>query len=151
VQDQLKRVGVAMGITELDFNTFMDRNQSRRFDAAFLAFGSDPSPRTIAQLWTTQGFAASNSLSYSNPAFDRLIDQAITEPNRARAGALWHQAMRIINADAPAIWVYVPSPVLATHRRLQNAAARPDIWTALIPQWRVNPDSLIPRDLVAVP
>jgi hypothetical protein len=59
--------------------------------------------------------------------------------------------MRIINADAPAIWVYVPSPVLATHRRLQNAAARPDIWTALIPQWRVNPDSLIPRDLVAVP
>jgi peptide/nickel transport system substrate-binding protein len=151
LQDQLKRVGIAIAITELDLNAFIDRNQARRFDAAFLAWGSDPSPRSIAQVWTTTGIGASNTLSYSNPTVDRLINQAVAEPSRTRAGQLWHQAMRTINADAPAIWVYIPQPVFAAHRRLQNPTVRPDLWTAYLWQWRVNPDSLIPRDLVAVP
>jgi peptide/nickel transport system substrate-binding protein len=151
VQDQLKKVGIAMGITELDLNAFIARTQSRRFDAAFLAWGSDPSPRSITQIWGSRGIGASNSLSYSSPTFDRLTDQAFAERNRTRAGALWHQAMQTINADAPAIWIYVPRPVLAAHRRLQDVTVRPDLWTAQLWQWRVNPDSLIPRDLVAVP
>jgi peptide/nickel transport system substrate-binding protein len=151
VQDQLKRVGIAMGITELDLNAFIERTQSRRFDAAFLAFGSDPSPRTIAQVWSSKAIGASNSLSYSNPTFDRLTDQAIAEWNRTRAGALWRQAMQTINADAPAIWIYVPRPVLVAHQRLGDTPIRPDLWTAFLWTWRVNPDSLIPRDLVAVP
>lgn len=82
---------------------------------------------------------------------DRLMDQAVAESNRTRAGQLWHQALQTINADAPAIWIYVPRPVFAAHRRLQDAAARPDLWTAHLWQWRVNPGSLTARDLVAVP
>lgn len=151
IQDQLKRLGVAMQITELDLNAFINRTQSRRFDAAFLSWGSDPTPRAIQQIWTAAGIGGSNYQSYGNPEFDRLVDQAIGTTDPARATALWHQAIAVINADAPSIWVYVPLPVLATHRRLQNTAIRPDLWTALLWQWRVNPDSLIPRDLVAVP
>lgn len=151
VQDQLKRVGVSMQITELDFNAFISQSQSGKFDAAFLSFSSDPSPRSIPQTWSTAGIGASNYQAYSNPQFDRLVDQAIAAMDRSRAAALWHQALAVINADAPAIWVYVPRPVLAAHHRLQDTAIRPDLWTALLWKWRVNPDSLIPRDLVAVP
>jgi hypothetical protein len=59
--------------------------------------------------------------------------------------------MSIINADAPAIWIYAPRPVLAAHRRFLDADIRPDLWTALLWKWRVNPDALIERDLVVVP
>lgn len=151
VQDQLKRVGVALQITELDFNAFISRSQARHFDAAFLSWTSDPSPRSMLQTWGSAGIGGSNYQSYSNPEFDRLTGQAVATPDRARAATLWHQAMAVVNGDAPAIWVYVPRPVLAAHRRLQDVAVRPDLWTALLWQWRVNPDSLIPRDLVAVP
>jgi peptide/nickel transport system substrate-binding protein len=151
IQDQLKRVGAAMQITELDLNTFISRSQAGRFDASFLSWTSDPSPRAMLQTWTSAGIGASNYLRYGNPEFDRLAGQAAAAPDRARAVALWHQALRVINADAPAIWLYVPRPVFAVHRRFQDAAVRPDLWTALLWTWRVHPDSLIARDLVAVP
>jgi len=152
VQDQLKRVGISVQITELDFNAFIARSQAGRFDAAFLSWVSDsPSPTSIRQTWSTAGVGGSNYQRYSNPEFDRLINQAIAEGNRARATALWHQAIAVINADAPAIWMYVPRPVLVTHRRLADTALRPDLWTALLWKWRVNSDALIERDLVVVP
>jgi len=152
VQDQLKRVGISMQITELDFNAFIARSQAGRFDAAFLSWVSDsPSPRSIRQTWSTAGIGGSNYLRYSSPEFDRLIDQAVAETDRGRAATLWHQAIAVINADAPAIWIYVPRPVLVAHRRFVNTALRPDLWTALLWQWRVNPEALTERDLVVVP
>jgi len=45
----------------------------------------------------------------------------------------------------------VPRPVLVAHRRFVNTALRPDLWTALLWQWRVNPEALTERDLVVVP
>jgi peptide/nickel transport system substrate-binding protein len=151
VQEQLKRLGISMQITELDFNTFINRSQTGRFDAAFLSWISDPSPRSIRQTWSTSGIGGSNYGRYSNPEFDRLTDLAVAEPVRDRAAALWHQAITTINADAPAVWAYVPRPVLAAHRRLVDTALRPDLWTAELWKWRVNPDALIERDLVVVP
>jgi peptide/nickel transport system substrate-binding protein len=151
VQEHLKRVGISMQITEMDFNAMIDRAAAGRFDAAFLSWVSDPSPRSIRQTWSTAGFAGSNYARYDNPTFDRLTDQAVGAQDRARAAALWHQAMSVINADAPAIWIYAPRPVLAAHRRFLDADIRPDLWTALLWKWRVNPDALIERDLVVVP
>lgn len=151
VQDQLKRLGIAMPITELDFNTFINRSQAGRFDAAFLSWASDPSPRSIRQTWSSAGIGASNYQRYSNPAFNQFAARAVAAPDRASAAHLWHQAITTINADAPAIWIFVPRPVLAVHRRFTDTAVRPDLWTALLWQWRVNPDALIERDLVVVP
>jgi peptide/nickel transport system substrate-binding protein len=152
VQDQLKRVGISMQITELDFNAFISRSQAGRFDAAFLSWVSDsPSPRSIRQIWSTTGIGGSNYQRYSSPEFDRLTDQAVAAQDPTRAAALWHQAISVINSDAPGIWIYSPRPVLVAHRRFENTALRPDLWTALLWQWRVNPDALIERDLVVVP
>lgn len=151
VQDQLKRLGIAMQIAELELNTFISRIQAGRFDAAFLSWQSDPSPRSIRQVWTTRGIGGANYQRYSNPEFDRLTDQAVTEPDRGRSADLWHQAITLINADAPAVWVYVPRVVFVAHRRFEIPAVRPDLWTTSLWQWRVRPDALIERDLIVVP
>ena len=146
VQDQLKRAGIAMHLTELDFNTFIDRANAGRFDAAFLSWAVDPSPRTMAQGWTAG--AISNYQHYADPAFDRLLTQAINQPNRARALALWRQAVGVINADAPAIWLFAARPLLVTQDRLEHVTIRPDQWTSLLWTWQINPDSLLPRDRI---
>lgn len=153
VQDQLKRAGVAMQIVQLDFNTLISRSEAGRYDASFLSWQQDPTPRSIQQTWTSQGIGVggSNYQRYSSTVFDGLVRDAVDEPDRSRALALWHQAMAAINADAPAIWLYAPRTVVAVHRRFQNVTIRPDLWPTLLWKWRVNPDSLIARDLVVAP
>lgn len=151
VQEQLKRVGVAVRISELDISTVMARARAGRFDAAYLSWVQDPSPRALEQEWTTRGIGASNYQHYSNPAFDRLVQQASLEFDRDRARALWQQAVALINQDAPAIWMYVPGALVAVHQRFQDTALRPDSWMAWLWKWRVNPDALLPRDLAVVP
>lgn len=151
VQEQLKRAGVSMRITELDYQTLLARAAAGRFDAAFLSWGQDPSPRSIQQTWTSSGIGGFNYQHYSNPTFDRLVASASDEFDRARALALWHQAINVIDADAPAIWVYAPAAVVAVHQRLEDVVLRPDLWPAWLWKWRVKPDALIPRDFVVVP
>jgi peptide/nickel transport system substrate-binding protein len=151
VQEQLKRIGAAVRISELDISTVMARARAGRFDAAYLSWVQDPSPRALEQEWTTQGIGASNYQHYSNPAFDRLVQQASLEFDRDRASALWRQAVAVINQDAPAIWMYVPGALVAVHQRFQDVAVRPDLWMAWLWKWRVNPDALLPRDLAVVP
>lgn len=149
VQDQLRRVGIAMHVTTLDYNTLIDRAHSRRFDAAFLSWGQDPTPSTLEQTWGPN--AASNYQHYVNPAFVRVMREAINEPNRARALALWRQAIRIIDDDAPALWIYAARPALVMQNRLEHVTIRPDQWASLLWTWRINPDSLIPRDRIVSP
>ncbi len=151
VQEDLKRLGVAMGINELDFGTFIARGQARQFDALFGSWTSDPTPGNMAQYWGSTGIGGFNYGSYHNPAFDRLVAQAISASDVEQARALWHRAVAVINADAPAIWVFTPIPTAAVHRRLQQVSVRADQWGATLWQWRVNPDSLIARDRIRSP
>jgi peptide/nickel transport system substrate-binding protein len=147
VQDQLKRAGIAMHITELDITTTLERASSGHFDAAFLSFTQDPSPSTLKQFWTVGGVY--NYQHYADPAFDELVRQAMDEPDRARAIALWRQAIRVIDADAPAVWLFGAKPFLVTQDRLEQTTVRPDQWAVLLWTWRINPDSLLPRDRIS--
>jgi peptide/nickel transport system substrate-binding protein len=153
VQYQLKRLGIGMQIIQLDFNTFISRSQAGQFDASFLSWSPDPTPRSLQQTWTSKGtgVGGSNYQHYCNPAFDHLVQQAIDQPDRARALELWHQAIATIDQDAPSIWLFAPRPALAVHRRFQDVVIRPDQWTTLLWKWRINSDSLIARDLVVAP
>ena len=151
VQEQLRRVGIAMRISELDFNLFVSRGPEGRFDAIFGAWSQDPSPRSIEQSWGTAGIGGSNWGGYSSPAFDRLARAAINDSDLAVARRYWREAVAQINADAPAIWMYSIRPLAGVHRRFQNAAIRPDLLAALLWTWRVDPDSLLPRDRVIAP
>lgn len=147
-QEDLKRLGVNLRVNELDLGTFLARGAARQFDAMFGAWGNDPSPRGLEQYWGTAAIGAFNYGSYSNPVFDRLVTQAINASEVEQARALWHRAIGVINADAPAIWVFTPVPTAAVHRRLQHVTIRGDQWGATLWSWSVHPDSLIARDRI---
>jgi peptide/nickel transport system substrate-binding protein len=146
VQDQLRRVGIAMQISDLDLNTFIDRLSKGRFDAAFLSWVQDPSPRTMVQAWGVG--QPTNLVHYDNPTFDRLTTEAGNEPDRNRARGLWTQALHVIDDDAPAVWLYAGRPMLVVQDRIEHITIRPDQWTSLLWTWRINPDSLLPRDRI---
>lgn len=151
VQEQLRRVGVAMSINELDWSTFLSRAAAGRFDAIFGAWALDPSPRQLRQYWGSSGIDGFNYQRYRNPEFDRLVDSAAATADPARALEVWHRAIAVINQDAPAIWIYTPHPVAAVHRRFENVSIRSDQWAANLWTWRVRPENLLPRDRIAAP
>lgn len=149
LQDQFRRLGVAMEIEELEFNAFMSRARAGRFDAYFGAWAQDPSPASIRDTWTSAGIGAFNYGGYANPEVDRLVDEALAAPDRAAARVRWREAVSRLNADAPAIWLYAPVAVAAVHRRFENVTVRPDQWAATLWTWRVRASERLTRDLVA--
>ncbi|MFQ6047707.1 MAG: ABC transporter substrate-binding protein, partial [Gemmatimonadales bacterium] len=147
IQDQLRRLGVRVTITTLDFGTIFDRGgraELGRFDAVYGSWGGDPSPGTIAEVWTSGGSA--NYGRYANSRVDSLIRRAMSASSLAEAHPLWHQALATINADAPAVFVYAAKFGAGVHRRLENVEFRSDQWTTTLWKWRVAPGQYIERD-----
>jgi peptide/nickel transport system substrate-binding protein len=149
LQDQLKRVGITMRITELEFNTFFARAAAGRFDAHFGAWGQDPSPASIEDIWTTAGIGNQNFGRYSNPEVDRLVRSAVGAADMKEARRLWHEAISVMNADAPAIWLVEPVAVAGVHERFEDVSIRTDQWAADLWMWTVARGRMIERDLLA--
>jgi peptide/nickel transport system substrate-binding protein len=149
VQEQLARLGVAVRIVELDFNTFLERAGSGAFDIAFGAYGGDPSPSAIAEVWTSAAIGGFNYGHYTNAAFDGAVAAALDARDLDAARTHWQRALDLIVADAPAIWMSVSGPKAGVHRRLDGVTIRGDNVTATLPEWHVPPDRMIGRDRLA--
>src|SRR5256886_2149633 len=67
---------------------------------------------------------------------------------RDHARRLWRNAMDLINADAPAVFLYSLENMAAIHNRVDNVQLRPDSWAALLRTWRIPSSRLIDRDRV---
>lgn len=151
VQDQLKRIGAELKISELEPNLWLTRTGGGDFDAAFGMWSIEPSPRALEQLWTSRGIGGSNHGRYSNTRFDRLVREAAAAEDPETARRMWHEALAQINDDAPAIWLVSPLLSAAVHRRFEGVEIRPDQWAANLWKWRVPADRLTDRDLAGGP
>lgn len=146
VQDQLRRVGVAVRIEPLDFAVFMQRSERGAFELVFFSRTLEASPGTLWTDWSTSAIGAVNSGGYSSPVFDSVVTAALSARTRTEATPLFRRALEILNDDAPAVFVYAPRNAAAIHRRFENVTIRPDSWLATVAAWSVAPDRRLPRD-----
>jgi ABC-type transport system substrate-binding protein len=135
-----------MRIAELEPTAFGEQAASRRFDAAFGSYGGDVSPASITEVWGSGAIGSFNWGRYVSPTTDRLLREAANANDLADARSRWHEAVRAIVEDAPAIWVYAPITVAGVHERFENVTIRPDQWTSTLWTWRVSPANYIDRD-----
>jgi len=146
IQGQLQPLGVAVNVVELAPAVFGQRAQDGDFDAIMMTWGTDPTPSTIVELWTTDGIAASNWDAYSNPEFDRYVEQARNARDSTDERTAWEAAYRIFLDDAPAILLSSPLMNAAVHTRFENVTIRPDLWATTLWTWRIRPGAMIDRD-----
>jgi peptide/nickel transport system substrate-binding protein len=141
IQAQLKRIGVKVNVRVMEYGAFIDRILAMDYDAAIVEW------KVQTKVDLTQLFATSakrpngyNFVGYSNPAVDRLIEQALAERDMARAKLLWSDAQRAIYLDQPYTFLAVPQELTALDDRFCNARPSPISIFAHIGDWRIKPE-----------
>ena len=150
IQEQLRRAGVKVSIDEVEFPVFADRSDKSDYDAELNSIHADPSPSAARQDWATAGIKGGNNTgSYSNPVFDALVDSAVAVYDPAERNRLFRSAYRIINDDAPAIWLAEPRALVGVQRRIRVVGLRADAWWQHIADWWIPANERIARDASA--
>lgn len=153
LQSMFHDIGVQADIEKVDMGTFRQRNDARQFETAIEAMQSDGNPSSILQGWGVDAARArdgGNVGSYENPAFDALIDSAMTQFDVTRAHDYYRRAYALLNQDAPGIWLWEPFTIAAVHRRIQPVGMRADQWFANIPEWYIPASQRIARDQIGL-
>jgi ABC-type transport system substrate-binding protein len=76
IQEMWRRAGVTATITSVDFPVFQERLRTGRFQTYVGAWLDEPSPRQLADQWTSAGIGVVNFGHYRNPVFDSLFARA---------------------------------------------------------------------------
>jgi ABC-type transport system substrate-binding protein len=115
-KEEARKIGVDISIKAIEWNSFIKLIDERKFDAVRLAWGGGSVEIDLKQIWHSQSQkGGSNFISYSNPAVDKLIDQARVEYDRSKRIALVQKASELIAADDPYLFLFTPRYSLYGH------------------------------------
>jgi peptide/nickel transport system substrate-binding protein len=136
-QEQLRGIGVNIEVDGFEGPVWFERRNAGEFDIDFSSATQDPSPSGLLQSWSCAGIGGTNVAHYCNPAVDSLMNLAIA--TQADPMPLWRDAIRLIERDAPAAFMYAPVNVVAVDRRIRDVHIRPDSPWAAVREWTLRP------------
>jgi peptide/nickel transport system substrate-binding protein/microcin C transport system substrate-binding protein len=107
-KEDLKKAGIDMEISYLEWNSFLKLLDEGNFDAVALAWGGgsvEPDPK---QIWHSASAVAggSNFIAYKNPEVDKLIDEGRLEGDKKKRVAILKKAFAKIADDAPYVFMF---------------------------------------------
>jgi peptide/nickel transport system substrate-binding protein len=131
VQEQLRQIGIQIELQQLEAPVWNERRTAGDFDVDFGAVYQDPSPAGLTQSWTCTG--GNNVAGYCNREVDSLMQRAILA--QGDPSEFWIAALRQIEADAPATFMYAPSFVYGVSRRFRNVTISPQSSWLQLRKW----------------
>jgi peptide/nickel transport system substrate-binding protein len=92
-----------------------------KFDAVLLGWGLSPTPDPYL-FWHSNsdkpgGF---NLVGYHNKKLDRMIEASQKMIDSEKLGKLWREMFRIIVADNPYLFLYIPNSITAVNKKIQH-------------------------------
>ncbi len=144
MQEAWRRLGIQAQIDIQERGVFSVRRSAGRFDLVMDGVSQDPTPSGLTQSWTCAGIGGSNVAHYCDPKVDSLLALAPTAKNGPERA--WREAVRLLAADMPAIFIASPVASPAVHRRFTNVTLRPESTWSQVWQWSVRPGQQIDRD-----
>jgi peptide/nickel transport system substrate-binding protein len=135
VQEQLRQLKIDLEVQLLEIAMWNQRRTAGDFDVDFAAVVQDPSPSGLTQSWTCNG--GNNVGGYCNREVDSLMQRAVL--SSGDPAEFWVAALRQIEADAPATFMYAPTYVYAVNRRFRSVAISPQSSWLLLRKWSVTP------------
>ena len=128
LQQQWKRVGVALTLHSLEFGTFyadITRGQFQLYTLRWIGANNDPD--IFYYVFDAKEIPpeGANRGRYANPALDRLLEEARVEPCRAKRVALYDQVQQIIARDQPYLTLWYRNNVVVHRARIENVRVGP--------------------------
>lgn len=124
-QAELKRAGIKMSISNLEWATFIDRLVKREFDSVTLSWAIPPD-MDLYQIWhSTQAEKGSNYPGYIKPEVDQILEEARTVFDREERAELYKKLHRIVHEDQPYTFLWQTPALVAVDKRFRNVEAYP--------------------------
>lgn len=102
LQSEMKKIGVQLELSVLDFASAIQRIMKGDYEAAYFAYDLDNDPDPFNILHSSQiPPRGQNFANYSNPEIDRIIVQARSEMDRSKRKDLYWKLHEIVAADQP--------------------------------------------------
>lgn len=120
IKEEFKKVGIEVDIKKLEWATFIQQIDERKFDAVTLGWsmGIEQDPY---QIWhSSQTERGSNYVGFKNKRVDELIEKARTEFNREKRNKFFKEIHRIIHYEQPYTFLFCNMGLVAVQRRFQN-------------------------------
>jgi peptide/nickel transport system substrate-binding protein/oligopeptide transport system substrate-binding protein len=128
IQQDLRRIGVRLGLKPVDFPALIEAVRHPRMAPLFLlgweADFPDPSNFLIVLLHS-KSRGTNNNAFYASPAVDRILEEAEPLLDPERRLRLFHEAEVLIMQDAPWVPLFHPSGVAIRHPRVRNYRLHP--------------------------
>jgi peptide/nickel transport system substrate-binding protein len=131
IQNSLNQIGLNIEIETLDPGTIRKQLAQGQFQInTGVWIGGNQDPIFLRDLFTTgkipgENVSCCNRSRYSNPEVDRILENAINEPDRDKAKELYVKAWQLISSDLPLYPLWYPANMVISNKRIGNVKIGP--------------------------
>jgi peptide/nickel transport system substrate-binding protein len=126
LQASFAKIGVTMKIVQMadaQFQTALAARKMQAFISSWDSFVNDPGYHLG---FLMAGGMQTNAANYNNPTVNKLLAQAEFDPNTAQRNAIYARIQRIINQQAPWLYLYQYKTTVVTARGVSGYVFYPD-------------------------
>jgi peptide/nickel transport system substrate-binding protein len=120
IQDQLRRIGVAVVPEALEFHTLIEQLTEGSFDAAVMGW-SIPTSFDFRFAYHSAEIGGANVIGFSNPEVDRLLEEARMAPDMPSMGPYLDRLQRIQQELQPYTFLWQSRRLLGIRERVKGA------------------------------
>ncbi len=132
IQNSLKSIGVPVEIETLETATLIQQLREGQYDMGTLRWvGGNQDPVFLHDIFYSGEIPApqrkygQNRNRYRSADFDRVIDEAVSTLDRAKAKTLYAQAQQIVSRDLPMLPLWYPDIVVVARKGVENIQVDP--------------------------
>jgi len=123
MQEDLKKIGIEMGIRKLEWATFEQQVTDRKFDATTMSWGM-PIEGDPYQIWhSSQADKGSNYVGFVNAEADEIIEKGRREFDAEKRRAMYRRLHAILHEEQPYTFMYCPQQLTVVDKRFMNVKA----------------------------
>jgi peptide/nickel transport system substrate-binding protein len=138
IQDQLRRIGVAVVPEALEFHTLIEQLTAGEFDAAVLGWGI-PTTFDFRFAYHSEEIGANNVVGLADPEVDRLLEEARLAPDLPSMGPYLDRLQRKQQELQPYTFLWQSKRLVGVRERVHGADPNHLLSFGNLRQWWVEP------------